>query len=155
MAVHRILDDLYQPTFSLIAIHSYLEDYHLAYFLNQTLKSQLKKASYTIDFDNEISYNVFEWDDVYQDTLWNLITNTATAQVPAMQIENLFDGEESTATHYLIPELKNVDYFLKIDNGAVFTELENTVKAIHEIPKITTAYAVQADKLKSKNNLIF
>ncbi|NAS31146.1 IPExxxVDY family protein [Flavobacteriaceae bacterium R38] len=155
MAIHKILDDIYQPTYTLIAIHSHLEDYQLAYFLNQQLNSKFKKTRYNIDFNDEISFGIFEWDDIYQDTLWNLITNTSIVQVHQKTSTNLFNNSESYATHYLIPEHKNVDYFLKIDNGGTFQEADCTLKKVNKIPQITTAYQIDPNELKSKNNLIF
>lgn len=156
MAIHKILDDYYyDPTYSLIAIHSYLEDYRLAYFLNQHLKTKFKKANYCIDFNDDASYGVFEWDDIYQDTMWNLISNIAIVQLPPKPSTNLFENSESTVTYHLIPEYKNIDYFLKIDNGAIFKDTDLILKSINTIAQITTAYQLDLNKLKSKNNLIF
>ncbi len=155
MAVHKILEDLYEPTYSLIAIHSHLEDYRLAYFLNQLLKAKFKKIKQTIDFDKDVSYGIFEWDDLYQDTVWSLISNTSIVQVHREVTTDLFADSKSSVTNYLIPEYKNVDYFIKIDNGDFFKHTDSTIKKINEITQITMAYQVSPDELKSKNNLIF
>lgn len=71
--------------------------------------------------------------------------------------QNLFlntDVEIATKV-YLLPELKNVDYFLKIKNNKGIFDLEQIIKKINTINRIATVYAVIPEKIKSKNNLIF
>ncbi|NER14316.1 IPExxxVDY family protein [Leptobacterium flavescens] len=155
MAIHRILDDFYQPNYTLIAIHSYLEDYRLAYFLNLYLKAKFQKARYSIDFDNQASYSLFEWEDIYLDTEWSLISNTSVTEVETDTAIGLFESNTATVTNYLIPEHKNVDYFLKISNEDNFTKTGDTLEKIKKISQVTTAYMLDPNQLKSKNNLIF
>jgi len=154
MAIHKI-DNIYQPFYTLIAIHSYLEDYQLAYYLNRQLSAKFQKTRYCIDFNDDVSFEVFEWDDIYKDILWNLISNTAIVQVPQETSTNLFENNEASSTYHLIPEHKNVDYFLKIDNDASFRGADCTLKEVNKISQITTAYLIDPNQLKSKNNLIF
>jgi hypothetical protein len=54
---------------------------------------------------------------------------------------------------YLIPELKKVDYFLKIEEASLSTE--QIVNAIHSIDRVEAAYSINTNQIKSKNNLIF
>ncbi|XLS29068.1 IPExxxVDY family protein [Flavobacteriaceae bacterium M23B6Z8] len=156
MAVYKILDDFYEPTFAVIAIHSYLEDYRLAYFLNLHLRSKLKRSSFNIDFNDNTSFSLFEWEDTYQDTVWNLLGNKCHVAYEIREIEgSLFDRDHTTMTRFLIPERNKVDYFLKIDNGAEFTCIKSTLSKINAIKEISTAYSINIDTLKSRNNLIF
>ena len=62
--------------------------------------------------------------------------------------------EKITRTYHLIPEYKKVNYFLKIDNETVYNE-KLILNKIQEIPQVITAYSIDADQLKSKDNLIF
>ncbi len=48
---HRILDDFYEESFSLIAIHCSLEDYALVYALNRYLKTQFRRLRTDLDID--------------------------------------------------------------------------------------------------------
>jgi hypothetical protein len=69
--------------------------------------------------------------------------------------QNLF-GESSfeVATKaFLLPELKKVDYFLKIENND--TELDKIMTSMNAVPQIATVYSVDSNSIKSKNNLIF
>jgi hypothetical protein len=157
MAVYKILDDFYEPTFSVIAIHSYLEDYRLAYLLNLHLQSKLKRLHVNIDFKDKTSFSVYEWEDEYQHTVWNLISNKFHTESDVIEIkgENLFSLNNTTMTHFLIPERNRIDYFLKIDNGTTVPDLKKIVAKINMIGQVSTAYHLNIESLKSRNNLIF
>ena len=71
--------------------------------------------------------------------------------------QNLFSNETSevSTTIHLLPEFKKVDFFLKIENSEEtlnFSEIQQQLKTIESIAAI---YAVDTNKIKSKNNLIF
>src|SRR5206468_12878430 len=79
MAVHKLhLDDLYDDDYDLIAIHSPLEDYRLAYFLNQRLPILLNKSKNSIEVttkDGETFFSKFIFDDETNDMQWSLVQN--------------------------------------------------------------------------------
>jgi len=54
----------------------------------------------------------------------------------------------------LLPEYTTVDYLLKIEHDDEDIE-EDILKTLLTIPKVITAYRIDIDTLKSKNNLIF
>ena len=52
MALHRLqVDDFYDESFKLLAIHCRLEDYRLAYLLNKNLNLNLKRKDEDLDFE--------------------------------------------------------------------------------------------------------
>ena len=155
MAVHRIFDHIYEASFSLIAIHSPLEDYQLAYFINKTIASKFKKAKTNIDFNDCISYSIYEWENCKEDELWTLIPNATQSSEKSVIEAGLFENDETRIIHYLIPEHKNVDYFLKIDNDDMAIQTNVIIGKLNDISQIATAYALNPNQLKSKNNLIF
>jgi hypothetical protein len=55
---------------------------------------------------------------------------------------------------YFIPELKDVDFFLKIEEDPDPGKLQGYLNQISLIPNIVTVYTVDANMLKSKKNLI-
>lgn len=152
-AVHRISDDFYEDSFALIALHSSLEDYAIVYALNLCLKANLRRSKRDLDISRDISFPIFEWKDVAQDSCWTLITNTSI-KAGELRPGGLFENEPSYTRNYLVPEYKEVDYFLKVEQGT--EEIPDTiVRTILSIPKVVTAYSIDNKKLKSKNNLIF
>ncbi|SFU26956.1 hypothetical protein SAMN05216480_1019 [Pustulibacterium marinum] len=155
MAIHRLLDDFEETEFTLIALHSHLEDYRLAYWLNKALNIRLSKAE-TIEIAAQKVFENFEWLNEQEDVMWNLVANTTYIQKKRRKaVFSLFEAEEQPVKGYLIPEMKKVDYFLKIDTEEMYLNISDITSKIQQIPNIITTYKVAANQLKSKTNLIF
>ena len=152
-AVHKIMGDFYEDPFDLVALHSSLEDYELVYFINMHLQSRFRRCRNDFEMSQEVSFPIFEWKDEPNAIYWSLVTNNSLSEYRLPRTD-LFKGETSYTTHHLVPERKEVDYFIKVEQAYVNVEAD-IVKALQSIPKIITAYQVDIDSLKSKNNLIF
>ena len=63
--------------------------------------------------------------------------------------------DKETVITYLIPELKKVDYFLKIQSDFDNLGTKILINEINDIKQIISAYQVALETLKSKDNLIF
>ncbi|SFW41221.1 hypothetical protein SAMN02927921_01530 [Sinomicrobium oceani] len=154
MATLKLSDDFYEPTCSLVAVHCPLEAYRLAYFLNLHLQIRLRRIAGRASSECDVLSEYYEWENQMEETVWALIVNATRTQ--ALSAGNdLFPSDEFTVTNYLIPEMKKVDYFLKIENGEGYDTEKQIVQKINEIPRVTTAYEVDVNQLKSKHNLIF
>lgn len=159
MAVHKLLvDDFENANYSLLAIHSDIEDYRLAYFLNQYLAIRLVRTKEDLDFTNSTaSFSVFEWNDNALQTSWHLIKNNCLVENSAPISMGLFaESKDRTWTvQSLLSDHAAVDYFLKIDNGGRIINEKEVLNTIQNISKISTAYRVDVLQLKSKEHLIF
>lgn len=159
MALHKLLvDDFEDEAYSLLAIHCNLEDYRIAFLLNQFLNINLKRCAYDLDFQyTTVSYSVYEWEDNKRQAMWNLIGNIFKREEDSLVSSgSLFDATSKVIkTYNLIPEYKNVNYFLKIENDDHYMNLKNIISIIQKIPQIVTVYDIDVSTLKSKNNLIF
>jgi len=160
MAVHKlILDDVFdESVFTLIAIHSTIEDYRLAYLLNRFLGINLVRFEFDLDFNHgKTAYSLYKWKDKKQLINWNLVSNICKIYDNSQMNNNsLFETASAvTKTFNLIPELNNVNYLLKIDEELEPSEYKEIINKILNIPQIATAYAVNYNQLKSKDNLIF
>lgn len=162
MAIHRLLiDDFVTADYGLVAIHSSLEDYRLAYFINRQLELRLEKSPCDIGVkvrEGESSFSRYTFEDPADDSLWNLIQNknrviSAQGNTPASLFNDT--GLSISTSVYLMPEFKKVDYVLKIENTHPSFAPEAVVDRLLGIKHVTTAYAIDHKKLKSKNNLIF
>ena len=162
MAILKLhLDEFNEIDYELIAIHSSLEDYRLAYFLNQKLPIILSKSKKLIEVHSKfgaVLFAPFTFRDASNDIEWFLVQNKNESIVRKRStVQNLFfdkDVEIETKI-FLLSEYKKVDYFLKIDNNQNNLIIENVIKEIKTIPNITAVYAVNPNHIKSKNNLIF
>lgn len=162
MAVLKLhLDEFDEVDYSLVAIHSTLEDYRLAYFINQKLPVILSKSKEEISVtikEGEAFFSRYFFDDYTKDIQWTLIQNKNEITVRKKSTgQNLFlntDVEIATKV-YLLSELKKVDYFLKIENNTTTYPMEDIITNIKSIDRISTVYEVVPSTIKSKNNLIF
>lgn len=145
--------------YALIGIHSPLEIYRLAYFLNKELHTHLSRQKVDLDFGSHKQYEIYEWDDAHKFATWHLVSNVCRVEMTATETNNtLFSlqDQQSFETHHLIPEYKKVNYFLKIADDVIpDLRVQELLKKIQNIPNVVTAYRVNPAELKSKTNLIF
>ena len=151
-ATLNIWEDLLQDTtFGLFAIHSQLEDYALAYALNAACSINLRRLRQDLELDRQVHFPLFQYKDEANQREWTLVRNSGISKGTG-PAAGLFPDEPSQRRHYLIPEKKEVDYFLKLDGEDGEQKL---VARLLSVAKIITAYRLEASKLKSKQNLIF
>ncbi len=162
MGVFKLqIDDFDEVTFELIAIHSTLEDYRLAFFLNQKLPILLEKNKKPIEVmtkNGEVCFTKFSYFDIDLDLDWNLFQNKNEIEiVETNNQQNLFMYTEMAISNtiYMLPEFKKVDFFLKIENQNSNINVLEIISKIKKIKSISTVYLVENQNIKSKNNLIF
>ena len=153
MITHRILEDYSEDQFCLFAIHSNVEDHAMAFALNQALKLKLKRSQSDYDLNHLISFPCFEWQDEIQDLSWHLLCNTSITRESQL-LGDLFPNELTENRHYLIPEFKDADFILRTELG-MQEEAGMISNKILAIPHVITAYEIDTETLKSKENLIF
>lgn len=150
---HKIHIDFYDDTFTLLAIHSSLEDHVMAFRLNQSLNTRLTRKREDLSLGKDIVFPVFEWEDQWNDHYWSVIRNTCQSE-QRNQSTDLFQNEISVTTHYLIPERKDVDYFLKIA-GAESDLAPDIIEKLGQIPQVIASYALDPKELKSIENIMY
>ncbi len=157
MAIHRLhIDDFEEIDYELIAIHTSLEDYRLAYFLNQQLPILLSRSKTEIQISNKqgtTSFSRFIYEDSDSDSFWSLIQNRNVISSSDDESADLFLNMQFASNVYLLPEFKKADYFLKIENSE--KSAEAIIDELLSIKQIAALYSVDISKLKNKNNLIF
>ncbi|MEM9866090.1 MAG: IPExxxVDY family protein [Bacteroidota bacterium] len=151
-ATYKISEAYYENDFQLIAIHSGMEDFSLAYFLNRNCSLYLRRTEKDLQGERSVMFSIFDWTDLQTDSYWVLFSNMFEEEVGIS--EGFFTNDVSIRTSFLVPEQKEVDYFLKIDSENK-SLVKNTVKAINDLPRVVTAYALDTTKLKSTSNLIY
>ena len=158
MALHKLLvDEIYDDTYKLIAIHCGLEDYRLAYLLNRSLDLNLTRKSEDLDLEYlKSSYSIFEWNNTSQYITWNLISNVCKKEEDSLYSTGLFrTNQRVLKTFNLVPEYKRVDFFIKISEEIQNINEKLILNRLQNIPQIVTSYCVNPSELKSKDHLIF
>ncbi|HET8809184.1 MAG TPA: IPExxxVDY family protein, partial [Flavobacteriaceae bacterium] len=154
----RMLSLIEEDGYSLIAVHSSLETYQLAFFLNKFLGLRLKREKQDVDFKHKellALYPLYHFFDLANERGFYLVSNKFKGNKENFQPSGGLFQEEPIFTTNLIPEYKKVDFFLKIEDETEITDVQNIVRNLNNVPKIITAYALEVEALKSKENLIF
>jgi hypothetical protein len=162
MAIHKVyIEDFEEEDYHLIALHTPLEDYRLAYFLNKELGIGLYKSKFDIPLQIKkvkTSFVRFTFEDEKKVIIWDLVKNKNEVEnIENINTTDLFSNSKNSfsSSAYLLPEYKKVDFFVKIENTANEIDLDNVISKISKIEAVKLAYSVAKDKIKSKNNLIF
>ena len=159
MLSHKLMLDEVEEDYLLLAIHSSLEEYKIAFNLNRHLQINFSRARHDIDFNHgavQALYPLYLFREPAKYRTYFLIKNKFRGPVKkVVSSGSLFTEEEVSAKDsFLIPEYKVVDYFLKIDEDLNEEQLEKLVSRIAGIPNVQTVYEIDHTQLKSKNNLI-
>ena len=159
MAIHKMhIQDFDTIDYTLIAIHTGLEDYRLAFNINKQLNISLSKNEDEVSIQYKKKWVYFSrFTFLNQDnlTVWNLIQNKQESESKVeTEVVNLFENKNISNQVTLINELKKVDFFLKIeqDNQENISEI---ITNINNIDAVNTSYEIDVKAIKSKNNLIF
>jgi len=154
---HKLNLNQFSDNYHVIAIHSDLEEFRLAFFLNQKLDINLKRKRKDISLiEIKANYSVFEYlnEAMYLNWIFfsnkSLMSNKITNEESGLfSQESFFQNEVS-----LIKNPKGVDYFLIIENVKNKTYVKKVLKKISEITGVITSF-ISEKKLENKENLIF
>lgn len=161
MPAHKlVLDEVFEQPYKLIAIHSSVEDFKLAYLLNKHLNLRLARTPKDIDLHMEAEHVLFAhflYEDQQKYCTYHLVSNISRREAMSGSGEDsLFFGEQlAVKKSYLLPEFKQVEFLVKIEDELDAVSEKLLISRILEIQQISTAYAIDFDRIKTKENLIF
>lgn len=131
------LEVAYDYDFILFGISCHEKIYRLSWFLNRALAMELAWCDeLEMQVKGEVStYPYYRFEDTENETTFTLVQNRG-------------------AHGWFIPEMKQMDYLLKIELGNDI-DLETFIKQLRKVPVINASYKLQFEAFKSKENLIF
>jgi len=146
--------------FEVIALHTVLPDYKLAFLLNTKLGFNFNRVIPDLDYKidgKEAFFSAFEYQDTKCLINWCLIGNKFIINATEGNSLGLFRSEATFASTcvYLQPEIKQVDFILKIGGDVLDKTKKEILQEINKIEGVITAYLVDSKKLKHKEYLIF
>ncbi len=145
--------------FLLLAIHSSLEEYKLAFLINKHLNLRFQRKKKDLDFFNKsgsITYPIYEYIDEKKEDAFYLLSNVCkTISEKTISAGSLFDIEYEEKTHFLVNEYKQADFLMKILTEEPQVYETDLLSKLLKIPGLVTAYTIDQNKLKSKQNLNF
>jgi hypothetical protein len=126
--------------FILIAITSSLKDYRICYLINRYLNFNFTKLDdLKLDIGQlncPVLFSLYHYNWESTETDFFFIGNKGS------------DG-------YLVPEMREADYFILIKNYIDDDDLESMISALNKIPEIVAAVKIDPKKIKSRENLLF
>jgi hypothetical protein len=145
------LDEIEEDDFSLIALHSSCEAYYLAFLLNSNCQCQFaqkKKKKEGAEADH--IFESYEWIDPIKGIEIRLFSNRYLKfQKDVQKGSSLFDLPE-TKELYLMQDLKEVDYIIKIDSGIDDLVM---IDSIESIDQVSYRYLIDQSQLKIDSRL--
>ena len=153
--------------YTIIGIRTILEDYQLAFHLNNELGTYFVRLSEDIDIqgksENELSYfSHFIYENEEEMEEWHLISNKYNTEKHFSEevdgkSQDLFsqNNQVTQITKFFIPEKKEINFLLRIDFIEDKIRVDSLIKNIRSILGITTAFSIEYNTLRSKRNLIF
>ncbi len=161
MGSHKLMDwDMDDEPFVLIGMHSTIEPYRMAYFINKHLKVSFKRQ----DRDQDITlkgyvaqFPVYHYKDNDENASIYLVPNHCRAQIKSTaSAGGLFQvNQMEQIKTTLIKEYRTVDYFLKIEKDPEAFPLKKMLSELNEIPPVISVYPTDIAVIKNKDYLIF
>lgn len=141
MSTRRELQLAIQYNLDLIGLVSSAKEYKLAWSLNQILGLKLVKSE-------DLAINFIEGRSII---ISNFTFTTSHCTFRLLKNRALSDNSNA----FLLPELKNIDYFLLIKNESDTFELNAYVDRLPQIDIVQSFTSINVENLENKENLIF
>ena len=135
----KVLKIEYDYNFSLIGIITPMKDYRLAHFINRALELDLVRQELEIEVPALVG-------------LQSNYLNYYSFWVEESETEFYFFSNK-VSNSYLLPELREVDFFL-MQNPLHVREAEENIKKLNKVERVSNAFLLDATALKSKENLL-
>jgi len=137
------LEVFYEYDFQLIGLVCSLKEYKLAWLLNKELDVKLiKQPDIAFEFLNLGTFAISNFIFTTENGTLRLLKNKAYEY-------------EHVKSPFLIPELKEYDYFLKLESMEVHLPSERILEILKNVKQIIFIKDLAINDLKSKENLIF
>jgi hypothetical protein len=134
----------YSYDFTVVGLTSVAREYKLAWWINHVLQVHLKKQ-------NDISIQFLNNNRL---VISNYLHQSENSSIRLLKNKSFAGGNDNSSL-YLIPELKNIDYLILINDEADAVDIQKVVADLSSIGIIDFVTRIDAEKLKSKENLIF
>lgn len=147
----------YDLNYILIGVQSKVEDYQFAYFLNKSplfFFERMQKDLSCLINQKTIYFSSFH--DVNSELKREsfLIQNKSIYTNSLSFTNSLFDISNMSNAAFLVPELKDFDYFIKLVGIWKLSEIASLKKLLKNLKVVDSEVNIDLNKLKSINNLV-
>ena len=134
-----ILDVDFDFDFSLFGVSSHVANYRLAWGMNKLFEIDLERVDdvdLSFGSNKRGNFSLYRFEDEESYITFHLLSNRCDAG-------------------YLIPELKQIDYFIQYWGPMSHSELSSFREELRKIPSVLASVQIDPMDLKSRNNLLF
>ncbi|HYG37179.1 MAG TPA: IPExxxVDY family protein [Cytophagales bacterium] len=143
MKINKLNFDPEYDEFELIGIVSSLKEYKLAWLINKVLDIKMvKEPDIIFNFINEAKISVSNYVYKLEYGNFRFLKNRASEVI-------------NIKVPFLLPELKQYDYLIKLEQISYTFPSEKVIDLLKTINQILFVQELSVNKLKSKENLIF
>ena len=141
-------------TYFLEGICSALEDFELAFQLNKSLGSCFYRVSKDIDFPaEEAFFSRYVWETEREGVYAELYSNKYQKPIPHTEnLKNILFDAPHLKEVYLLPEFKQLDFILKVNEQSILELLKATLQ---ELALVSLHYTLNQKKIRNQLHLIF
>jgi hypothetical protein len=133
----------YSYNFTVLGLTTVAREYKLAWSINHALHINLiKQDDIAIEFLNNNRLEISNFLHRSENSSIRLLKNKS------------YDTNDNSSL-YLVPELKNIDYLMVLDDVTGAYNVREIISALSGISIVDFVTSIDTDKLKSKENLIF
>ena len=154
MAKHILKVAVDQDDTAVIALHSELPNYQMAFLLNKEIGIGLKREAEDLEYGQGYFFPWYAFDHQKHFSRYTLIQNKLKTSVETSTQTDLFSANAFESNYYVLPEYKRIDYLLKIE-GESEDHLSFILEKLKALDEIVMAYALNSQQIKSKTNLIY
>ena len=142
---NKIIKFSFEPDYDFIvfALVSTVKEYQFAWHLNSICKMDFSKSE-----DIELTYSKEETKYISN---YVFFTEYSCVRI----LKNKLIDKEGESIGYLIPELKQFDFFLKIEGESIDEIAEDLPEKLKSLPCVQYFEKLKIENLKSKDNLLF
>lgn len=128
--------------FDLWALVTPMPEYRLCYFMNKVCSLSLARLNdlsiWLPKGKSKADFSAFGYADTAEYIDYFILANRSDSH-----------------RHALLPELKQVDFFLMVKGSRTSATVSTQIRRVHDMPQVQTIFPVNAVALHSVNNLIF
>lgn len=137
----------------LLALHTNLEAYQIAFFLNQHCQTQFRRTDDIYLKNRAVSFILFEWENQLLDHTVSLFSNRFISDEVQIKENNtsLFDLPVRNQVS-LLAEFKQVNFFIKSCHK---DQIQRLLKSLQSWNALSMVYALTSSEIKDQLNLIF
>lgn len=153
----------YDYDFVLIGISSHEKDYRFCWALNKALDLELTKGESLEIKAKKLGatsfFSLFQYENTDEFREYFVLSNSSENKQLAATATNLFnksaESDISGDSGILIPEHRQMDYFLVIRGEIEEEEVDELLLKLKAVDFVLTAVRIDVEELKSKTNLVF